>query len=156
MDIFFLQIAIFLIVIIAALYIRHVINEKRTAVVLSLIKGNTVVRIKNIKAEVFSTGAQDWKFNFRKCDVYVLSDAIFLATYKTITKGVPVFMTHNKDFYNTVIPQCALVNLMKINPDSYGKSVYLEYQHQEGNSHKFNVDVHLYGLTEAQREYFRF
>ncbi|MFP9117364.1 hypothetical protein ACLI08_06240 [Flavobacterium sp. RNTU_13] len=156
MDIFFLQIIIFVIIIIAALYIRHTINEKRTAAVVLAINGKIVVKIKNIKAEVFSNGAQDWKFNFRKCDVYVLSDAIFLATYKTVIKGVPVFLTYNKELYNAVIPQYALVNLKKINPDSYGKSVYLEYQHQEGNSHKFNVDMHLYGLTEAQREYFRF
>lgn len=65
-------------------------NKERTKFALSLLQDNVTEIIKNIKAEVVASGQRGSKdFYFRKCDIYVLPDAVFLVTYTFFGNGKP-------------------------------------------------------------------
>lgn len=130
-------------------------NKERTKFALSLLQDNVTEIIKNIKAEVVGSGTKRSRdFYFRSCDVYVLPDAVFLVTYTLFGNGKPLLLTTNKEKYARFIAGGVLPEIKKINPDSFSHSVYIEYG--DISLHSMEVDIHLYGLTEAQREYFRF
>lgn len=130
-------------------------NKERTEFALLLLQRDIIDTIKNVKAEVFASGQRGSKdFYFRKCDMYVLPDAIFLVTYTFFGNGKPLLLTVNRDKYARFIAGGILPDIKKINPDSFSNSVYIEYG--ESSFSSVGVDIHLYGLTDAQREYFRF
>lgn len=130
-------------------------NKKRTQFVLSQMEGDIIDTIEGVKAEVFASGRKGSKdFYFRKCDIYVLEDAVFLATYSLLGQGKPLFLSANQDKYAHFKAGGIFPDIKKINPDSFSHSVYIEYG--ESSFSSVGVDIHLYGLTNAQREYFRF
>lgn len=137
------------------IYQKTKINKERTQFILSQIQGDVIDTIKNVKAEVIGSGTKKSRdFYFRSCDVYVLHDAVFLVTYTFFGHGKPLLLTRNKDRFTHFITGGILPEIKKINPDSFGHSVYIEYG--DISLHSMEVDIHLYGLTDAQREYFRF
>lgn len=142
-------------IVIFIVYQKTKTNKERTRFALSLLQDNAIDIIKNIKAEVFASGQRGSKdFYFRKCDMYVLPDAVFLVTYTLFGNGKPLLLTTNKEKYVRFIAGGILPEIKKINPDSFSHSVYIEYG--ESSFSSVGVDIHLYGLTDAQREYFRF
>lgn len=142
-------------VVIFTVYQKTKTNKERTKLAFSLLQDNVIDTIKNIKAEVTGYGTKRSKdFYFRRCDVYALPDAVFLVTYTLLGNGKPLLLTTNKEKYARFIAGGILPDIKKINPDSFSHSVYIEYG--DVSLRSMEVDVHLYGLTDAQREYFRF
>lgn len=142
-------------IVIFIVYQKARINNERTKFALSILQGGVIDTIKNVKAEVVGYGAKRSRdFYFRSCDVYALPDAVFLVTYTFFGNGKPLLLTTNKEKYARFIAGGILPEIKKINPDSFNHSVYIEYG--DISLRSMEVDIHLYGLTEAQREYFRF
>lgn len=142
-------------------YNRSKEQKRLTAHILSLFQGKVIETIKNIKAETLVSGrkSQDAEqSHFKRCDIYILLDAVFIATYFPIfglkVARRPLLITRNITGYSEFLASKILPDVKKINPDSFSKSVYIEYGESTLKTH--SADIHLYGLTDAQRDYFRF
>ncbi|WP_116787361.1 hypothetical protein [Flavobacterium psychrotrophum] len=136
-------------------------QKRLTAQILSLFKGRIIETINDIKAESLVSGKRSKdaeQSHFKRCDVYILPDAVFIATYLPIfgmkVARRPLLITKNITGYSEFLASKILPDIKKINPDSFSKSVYIEYGESSLKNH--SADIHLYGLTDAQRDYFRF
>jgi hypothetical protein len=142
-------------------YNRNKEQQRLTAHILSLFQGRIIETIKDLKAESLVSGRKSKaaeQSHFKRCDVYILPDAVFIATYLPIfgmkVARRPLLITRNISSYSEFQASGVLPDIKKINPDSFSNSVYIEYGESSLKSH--SADIHLYGLTDAQRDYFRF
>lgn len=141
-----------------ASYIQSKNNDRLNAYLLKNTEGSSIKTIPGIKADVYRSGRAEKSKHFSRCTLYILPNAVFITTqyrlfWVTFT-GKPLLVTTDRIMYADYISAGVLPEWGRINPDSFGKQVYLEYGTSSFTG--TNIEIYLKGLTDEERDYFRF
>lgn len=100
----------------------------------------------SVKAETFTSGRKNYSFHFRKCDLIFLKKGIVI---------IPFFNIGKHKFYKEILfinvdSVAGIGKLKKINLNSFGNDVYLEFG--EASFTSTNVEIRLKNLTEEEKK----
>ncbi len=132
--------------------------KKKQGKLLGLVVGNNYVfKKENIKCEIYKTGASKSGYRFNRCDLYVLDNAI-LITGRLNFLGIKMYsssviISKNPDKNLQYSGFAEIVKPSKINPDSFGGSVYIEFGEADWTT--TNVNIILKGLSDEEKLFFR-
>lgn len=131
--------------------------KKKQFRLLNLFGNNYIFKKETIKCEVYKSGAKKSGYRFNRCNLYVLDSGLLLTGSLNIMGIImyssSVIISKSPEKYLQYYGLAEIVKPDKINPDSFGGSVYIEFG--EGSWTTTNINIILNGLSDDEKQFFR-
>lgn len=108
----------------------------------------------NVACSAFNSGAKGGGFNFNRCDLYLIPNALVILGYTNIGPfkhlSPPIILTAEKEVYPTSFVYAKVIKPKKINLNSYHGEVYIEFEVKTWMT--TNVEIRLKGISNENKE----